>query len=34
LALGYVLTTGFEEKESEAAKRNKKVDFQLEGHDD
>ena len=32
LALGYVLMTGFEDKEGEAAKRKKKGDFQLEGH--
>jgi hypothetical protein len=34
LALGYVLLTGFEDKEGEEAKRNVKADFRLEGHDE
>eukprot|EP00551_Chaetoceros_affinis_P003653 CAMPEP_0203641160 /NCGR_PEP_ID=MMETSP0088-20131115/6479_1 /ASSEMBLY_ACC=CAM_ASM_001087 /TAXON_ID=426623 /ORGANISM="Chaetoceros affinis, Strain CCMP159" /LENGTH=54 /DNA_ID=CAMNT_0050496523 /DNA_START=131 /DNA_END=295 /DNA_ORIENTATION=+ len=32
LALAYVLMTGFEDKDGEDAKRNKKADFQMEGH--
>ena len=32
LALGYVLMTGFEDKDGEDEKRKKKTDFQLDGH--
>jgi hypothetical protein len=34
LVLGYVLVTGFDDKDEEEAKRKKKTDFQLEGHDE
>eukprot|EP00552_Chaetoceros_brevis_P003187 CAMPEP_0197737536 /NCGR_PEP_ID=MMETSP1435-20131217/9566_1 /TAXON_ID=426625 /ORGANISM="Chaetoceros brevis, Strain CCMP164" /LENGTH=61 /DNA_ID=CAMNT_0043326087 /DNA_START=40 /DNA_END=225 /DNA_ORIENTATION=+ len=34
LVLGYVLLTGFDDKDEETAKRSKKTDFQLEGHDE
>jgi len=34
LVLGYVLVTGFDDADAEAAKRNKKADFQLDGHDE
>eukprot|EP00538_Stauroneis_constricta_P008080 CAMPEP_0119557564 /NCGR_PEP_ID=MMETSP1352-20130426/9200_1 /TAXON_ID=265584 /ORGANISM="Stauroneis constricta, Strain CCMP1120" /LENGTH=60 /DNA_ID=CAMNT_0007604687 /DNA_START=49 /DNA_END=231 /DNA_ORIENTATION=+ len=32
IALGYVLLAAFESEENETAKRNKKTDFNLEGH--
>ena len=32
LALGYVLISAFESEEAENKKRNKKSDFNLEGH--
>jgi len=34
LALGYILATAFESEEVENKKRNKKSDFELEGHDE
>jgi hypothetical protein len=34
LALAYVLLTGFDDPEAEEAKRKKKTDFQLDGHDE
>lgn len=34
LVLGYVLITGFDDDDSETAKRSKKTDFQLDGHDE
>lgn len=34
LALGYVLMTGFEDESQEKAKRNKKSDFTMAGHDE
>eukprot|EP00521_Asterionellopsis_glacialis_P000906 CAMPEP_0195262344 /NCGR_PEP_ID=MMETSP0706-20130129/9702_1 /TAXON_ID=33640 /ORGANISM="Asterionellopsis glacialis, Strain CCMP134" /LENGTH=61 /DNA_ID=CAMNT_0040316413 /DNA_START=107 /DNA_END=292 /DNA_ORIENTATION=- len=32
LALGYILMSAFESEENETKKRNKKTDFELEGH--
>lgn len=32
LALAYVLISAFESEEEEAKKRNKKSDFEMEGH--
>eukprot|EP00535_Pseudo-nitzschia_heimii_P003137 CAMPEP_0197173298 /NCGR_PEP_ID=MMETSP1423-20130617/290_1 /TAXON_ID=476441 /ORGANISM="Pseudo-nitzschia heimii, Strain UNC1101" /LENGTH=62 /DNA_ID=CAMNT_0042622093 /DNA_START=106 /DNA_END=294 /DNA_ORIENTATION=- len=32
LVLGYVLMTAFESEEDELTKRNKKTDFNMEGH--
>eukprot|EP00553_Chaetoceros_curvisetus_P000620 CAMPEP_0204621580 /NCGR_PEP_ID=MMETSP0717-20131115/7240_1 /ASSEMBLY_ACC=CAM_ASM_000666 /TAXON_ID=230516 /ORGANISM="Chaetoceros curvisetus" /LENGTH=61 /DNA_ID=CAMNT_0051636009 /DNA_START=200 /DNA_END=385 /DNA_ORIENTATION=+ len=34
IVLGYVLLTGFDDKEEEEAKRKKKTDFQLDGHEE